>query len=204
MKKCTWCGKEYPDEAERCSIDQEPLRSEPPQTAQADQRKQSAQPAIVSARRAQPVEPGSAWQPKFIDLEKVDGAFKFCEGYPRPDWKVIAETIKKTVPEENVSAAFTEAAIQWAEQVAANLGADYLVRGSDEFVLMSALDSGAAKRFLSFAEATRKRIYALLRDAAWKGARGRHVIFCLPRRMIITVMSRIFMRTGFIRQLAAV
>ena len=25
MKKCTYCGKEYPDEAEVCAIDQEPL-----------------------------------------------------------------------------------------------------------------------------------------------------------------------------------
>ena len=25
MKKCTYCGKEYPDEAEVCAIDQQPL-----------------------------------------------------------------------------------------------------------------------------------------------------------------------------------
>jgi hypothetical protein len=25
MKKCTYCGKEYPDEAEVCAIDHEPL-----------------------------------------------------------------------------------------------------------------------------------------------------------------------------------
>jgi len=28
MKKCTYCGKEYPDEAEVCAIDQEPLESD--------------------------------------------------------------------------------------------------------------------------------------------------------------------------------
>ena len=30
MKKCTYCGKEYPDEAEVCAIDQEPLESDAP------------------------------------------------------------------------------------------------------------------------------------------------------------------------------
>ncbi len=27
MKKCTWCGKEYPDEASVCALDQQPLTS---------------------------------------------------------------------------------------------------------------------------------------------------------------------------------
>jgi len=28
MKKCTYCGKEYPDDAKVCAIDQEPLASD--------------------------------------------------------------------------------------------------------------------------------------------------------------------------------
>lgn len=30
MKKCTYCGKEYPEEAVVCTIDQEPLESDSP------------------------------------------------------------------------------------------------------------------------------------------------------------------------------
>ena len=30
MKKCTYCGKEYPEEALVCAIDQEPLQSDTP------------------------------------------------------------------------------------------------------------------------------------------------------------------------------
>jgi hypothetical protein len=35
MKKCTYCGKEYPDEAEICVTDHEPLQTDPP-TSSAD------------------------------------------------------------------------------------------------------------------------------------------------------------------------
>jgi hypothetical protein len=34
MKKCPYCGKEYPDEASVCAIDQEPLESDPPTLGQ--------------------------------------------------------------------------------------------------------------------------------------------------------------------------
>ena len=30
MKKCTYCGKEYPDDATACSVDEQPLTFEPP------------------------------------------------------------------------------------------------------------------------------------------------------------------------------
>ena len=33
MKKCSWCGKEYSDDASVCPIDQSPLRSDPPASA---------------------------------------------------------------------------------------------------------------------------------------------------------------------------
>jgi len=33
MKKCTDCGKEYPDETQVCAIDQEPLQSDAPTPA---------------------------------------------------------------------------------------------------------------------------------------------------------------------------
>lgn len=34
MKKCPYCGKEYPDDATVCAIDQEPLQSDTPPAAQ--------------------------------------------------------------------------------------------------------------------------------------------------------------------------
>jgi hypothetical protein len=33
MKKCTYCGKEYPEDAVVCAIDQEPLQSDSPAPA---------------------------------------------------------------------------------------------------------------------------------------------------------------------------
>ncbi|HXS67216.1 MAG TPA: hypothetical protein VN761_00135 [Candidatus Polarisedimenticolia bacterium] len=44
MKKCTYCGQEYPDDATVCAIDQQPLVSDAP--SQAEPQKESAAPKI--------------------------------------------------------------------------------------------------------------------------------------------------------------
>lgn len=56
MKKCTWCGKEYPDEATTCAIDDQPLASLTPSRASGEQRNrppakpQEEKPLASSAR----------------------------------------------------------------------------------------------------------------------------------------------------------
>jgi len=46
MKKCTYCGKEHPDEATACSIDQQPLvSSDPAQAEEVQETDQSAPPS---------------------------------------------------------------------------------------------------------------------------------------------------------------
>src|SRR5438128_769346 len=124
MKKCTWCGKEYPDTAQRCLIDAEPLIGGEP-------------PPPPLEKPNEPPEPVS--HTELIDLEQIQGAFEFREGFSRPDWKVIAETIKQTVPPENHPEAWTDAALQWVEQLRSNLGGEYRVRRSEEFILLSTL-----------------------------------------------------------------
>lgn len=47
MKKCTWCGKEYPDEAKVCAQDQQPLESLKP-----DLNKERVGPAIANAGKS--------------------------------------------------------------------------------------------------------------------------------------------------------
>lgn len=49
MKTCTWCGKEYPDEATVCSLDQHPLTSSNP-----------------SPTAATEVQPSSGWPPQVV------------------------------------------------------------------------------------------------------------------------------------------
>jgi hypothetical protein len=118
----------------------------------------------------------SACQPKLLDFSQISGAFSFQEGFSRPDWKVIRAAIDQTVSPEDLGDAWTEAAVQWVLQLRADLGEQYHVRRSKEFILLSDLDTSAADRILAFAEATLEDIYGSLKDAAWRGGYGQHVI----------------------------
>src|SRR5205823_12784216 len=72
MKKCTWCGKEYPDTVERCLTDAEPLiggEPPPPMPVQSDEEEETI------------------WSSQLIDLSTVAGGFEFREGFSRPNWK---------------------------------------------------------------------------------------------------------------------
>jgi hypothetical protein len=161
MKKCTWCGKEYPDTAERCLIDAEPLIDGEPPPA----------PAEKSTEPEQPISPT-----QFLDLEQVPGAFDFREGFSRPNWKIIAEAIKQSVTSEDRAKAWTDATLQWVERLRSNLGGEYRVRRSAEFILLSMLDSDASSSLLIFAEKSLRHIYESLQDAAWQWKHGKHVV----------------------------
>lgn len=117
-----------------------------------------------------------SWRPKLLDLSQVPGAFAFQESFRRPDWKIIGQTIEKTISPENRGEAWTEAAIQWVLQTRADVAGDYQVRRSDEFLLLSSLKAAEADEILIFAERTLKRIYDSLREAAWRSGYGKHVI----------------------------
>jgi hypothetical protein len=177
MKKCTWCGKEYPDTAERCAIDGEPLTGGAPQETQEGERAHTMREPFFPARHARYSAVGAGWHPTLIHLDEVEGAFEFREGYSRPDWQIIGEAIKKSVPPDRVSEGWTEAAMQWARRVGSELGEAYSTRWSRDFILLSDLEPAAADEFLAFAEGVLERIYGLLQDAAWRTGLGKHVIF---------------------------
>jgi hypothetical protein len=177
MKRCTWCGKEYPDTAEICVIDGQPLSGGKPQPARDGRSALQTEETPVPSYRPLPSGRGPDWHPRLISLDTIEGAFAFREGFSRPDWKIIAAAIQKAVPPENVPQAWTEAAIQWGRQVATDLGGEYGVRRSEEFILVSALEPAAADQLLIFAERTLEQLYALLNEAAWKSGFGPRVIF---------------------------
>src|SRR2546423_15140360 len=95
MKKCTWCGKEYPNSAEYCSIDAYPLESEEPEP-------------VVPAPA-----PPLVWQPRLLDLQQFENAFINAEGYSRPNWKVIRQIMNQRISPVDLSEAWTEVPRQW-------------------------------------------------------------------------------------------
>jgi len=111
-----------------------------------------------------------------ISLGQIEGAFDYEEGFSRPNWRVIANVIEQTISSEDLPDAWAEAALEWAQQVQRDLGGEYHVRWSKEFILVSALEAAAADQFLAFAQATLEHINATLKDAAWRAGHGKHVI----------------------------
>ena len=162
MKKCTWCGKEYPDTALKCPIDEQPLVDP-----------QNKVPAAATEEQQSPSPPVKR---QWIDLNSIAGAFEVKEGFSRPNWKLISQVIEKGVPAENAAEAWDETSLQWADHIRADLGADYRVNSAGEFVLLSNLESAKADQLVSFANQTLDKINRWLKDAAWKWDHGKHVI----------------------------
>jgi hypothetical protein len=115
--------------------------------------------------------------PEVLDLQKVDGAFNFEEGFSRPDWRVISTAIgENNIESYDLDAAWNEAARQWVNQLQTDLGGNYQVLESRRFLLLSTQETEARVNTLEFAEKTLSQIRDRLGDAAWKPRHGKHVI----------------------------
>jgi hypothetical protein len=123
------------------------------------------------------MESGTNPQPNGIDLAQVEGAFSYEAGFSRPNWRLIDQAVQQRAkgPDE-LDAEFAEAARQWLNQLRADLGGDYRVKESPEFLLLSALSEEASCKLLTFAEQTLEQIRAQLRDNAWNCGYGKGVI----------------------------
>ena len=167
MPSCPYCGKEYPDGHTSCPVDGYALSD-----AHGDTSTNTPVTPPVT-----PAKPEDTWQPKLVDLNEVEGAFGFEEGYSRPDWKVISQAIQqKVIGPQELNAAWTEAARQWVMQLRSDLGGDYRVKDSPHFILLTPLNPRITVEILNFAESTLKQIWARLNDAAWTTGNGKHVI----------------------------
>lgn len=123
------------------------------------------------------METNSESNPRLIDLEQIDGAFSFEEGFSRPDWRLISKVIRENTTESlDANRAWAEAARQWVNQLQEDLGGDYAVSESGRFLLLAALDDDKRAMILDFAEDTLGHIRERLHDAAWKPKNGKHVI----------------------------
>src|SRR5437016_1442562 len=118
----------------------------------------------------------AAKSPNLIDLREIEGAFDFAEGFSRPDWNVIRKAIAQRTSPENLNSAWIEAATQWLLRLQADLGGEYRLDVSREFLLLSALDRDVANPILALAERALEQIQSQLGKAAWRPGAGKHVI----------------------------
>src|SRR5579862_6395698 len=131
---------------------------------------------IIRISRMAVTEIDSDWHPTLLDLSQVEGVFSFEEGFSRPDWNLIRRAIDEVASSGDLDIAWVDAGIQWALRLQRDLGGEYRVRYSKEFILLSAQDLGTANELPRFTESTLAKIYSALKEAAWKSGHGKHVI----------------------------
>jgi hypothetical protein len=123
------------------------------------------------------MEADSQWKPELIDLNQLEGAFSFEEGFSRPDWREISRGIRRKETELfDVNSAWNEAVRQWMLQLRSDLGGDYDVSESRRFFLLAPLDAEKRTKILDFSENMLTQIRERLQTAAWNPKHGKHVI----------------------------
>jgi hypothetical protein len=146
MKACSYCGGENDPTATLCYHCGSQLPVEAPETVPAPQQ----------------------LEPRYLDLQKVAGGFDFDGGFHRPQWNTIRSAIESTVEPDNRGWAWDEAAAQWLQQLASDLGGAYQLRWSDRFFLVTAAGDVIASNLLRFAERARQVIERNLGEVAWR------------------------------------
>ncbi len=111
-----------------------------------------------------------------VNLDQIDCAFDFREGFSRPDWKLIRQTISATVDSGKSQEAWDEIVMQWLGRLQGELGGDYRLRRSRHFAFLSPLDKDTSRRLLDFAEGAISTIRDSLGEVAWGNYNGLHVV----------------------------
>jgi hypothetical protein len=101
-----------------------------------------------------------------------DGAFT------RPDWDALKNFIEQKIPEAEQGVVWDEAVELWVAALAADLGGDYRVMSSKNFLCLTDREEEMAGWMLRFAERAEAQTRATLREQAW-GSASKHVLFVL-------------------------
>jgi hypothetical protein len=154
MKACGYCGRENEDRATNCREcgTEFPIQTPPPV-------RQEALPSLA-----------------FINLDKIEDAFDFNEGFSRPVWKMIRQAVESTIDIEDRRDALDDVVVQWLAKLKGELGGDYHLVKSRHFALLAAVETEVAQRLLNFAEGAMSSIRDSLKGIAWGNFDGLQVL----------------------------
>jgi len=96
-------------------------------------------------------------------------------GFPRPDWDAIAKIVEAQ-PESDWDRLWTNWAQKWVDSIAANLGSDYRVSETENFIVLSAQDDRYVDLLSSFLERTLRKILSMLDAIAKDDGFGKNVV----------------------------
>jgi len=157
VKVCGYCGRENEDASVHC-------------------RECGTDFSVSFSSSAPDAEESLSFSSTLANLDQIDGAFDFRQGFSRPDWKLIRQAITATVDVGERQEAWDEVVTQWLGKLQAELGGDYRLRKSRHFAFLSSLDRDASRRLLDFAEGAISTIRDSLGKAAWGDYDGLHVV----------------------------
>jgi hypothetical protein len=94
-----------------------------------------------------------------------------AQGYPMPDWDLIADWVETSHPSEAWHEVYCELAREWVGRIRTRLGAGYAIRESKNFILLSTAGEEKSIEVLRFLERIDERIQqtipALLPEALY-------------------------------------
>ena len=157
MKACSYCGRDNNDDARNC-LECWTEFSIPPVEKNVER---SVNPVSVEPE---------------IDLSGLDLDFEISEGFSRPNWKTIRAYLKSHIPETDWPVTWSLIAKKWLEEMAKDLGGGSGVHESDHFLCLSDLNPEMTRTLVSYADSALKKIRSSLKQAAWTGYDGKHVL----------------------------
>jgi hypothetical protein len=111
-----------------------------------------------------------------IDLARIDGALLVEKEFPRPQWKVIHAWVKQNIPAEDLPYAWQEISFDWLAKLEAQLGGNYVVDESANFLLLTSKGPDARRSVLKTSELAVQFLVKWLGAIAEKRGQGKHVV----------------------------
>jgi hypothetical protein len=111
-----------------------------------------------------------------ITLAKIEGALIEEKQYPRPQWKLIHAWVKEHVPAEDLQIAWQEISFDWVSTLQKDLGCNYAVYQSPNFLLLTSRGNDAGKAILRTSELAVQFLVKWLGPVAEKRGHGKHVV----------------------------
>lgn len=98
------------------------------------------------------------------------------EGFCHPDWAAIAGVIETSLPESGWESAWEEASRSWVTRIKDQLGGEYQVYETTNFMILSEAPTRVIKEACRTFEDSLKQILASFGGVALDGGYGKHVV----------------------------
>ena len=107
---------------------------------------------------------------------EIAASFPDKEGFCRPDWDSISKVIETNLPESEWQSAWEMASRTWLDRIRDQLGADYQVHETENFLMLSEAPTRIVRDACRSCESSLKEILAGLKGIASDEGYGKHVV----------------------------